>query len=109
MRIPEREVHDLALDVGPVADPADLENALETFGDTVHHVGYEAADQPLKGTVLFLFAQAVDDDLVGFDLDFNTLRELARQLALGPLDAQRVPRLRNLGSLGNLNGQFPDS
>src|SRR3989304_3228988 len=47
VRVPEREVQDVALNVGLVSHAHDVEPLLEALGDALDHVGYERPGEPV--------------------------------------------------------------
>ena len=52
MRVAERHLQVLALELGAVADALDLELLLEAVGDALDHVRDQAAGEPVQGAVL---------------------------------------------------------
>src|SRR6185295_11619016 len=52
MRVAQRQLEVLALELGPVADALDLEPLLEALGDPLDHVGDQAAGEAVQGAML---------------------------------------------------------
>ena len=60
VRVAERQLEGLALELGAVADALDLEALLEAVGDALDHVRDQAAGQPVQGAVLAAVGRALD-------------------------------------------------
>ena len=60
VRVAERQLQGLALELGAVADALDLEAPLEAVGDALDHVRDQAAREAVQGAVLAAVGRALD-------------------------------------------------
>src|SRR5687768_6069000 len=90
MRVAEREVDLLALQLGAVADADDVELLLEALGDAVDGVGHQAARQAVELLQLGVIALELGDQVAVLLRKHDAGRQLLQQLALRALHFDRV-------------------
>src|SRR5690606_188036 len=91
VRVPERQVHDLTLDLGAVAGTDQLERSLVAFGGSRHHADQQGAHQTLQPRRVPTAGAALDPEIVAFALDLHLVRQLLAELALGALHLELAP------------------
>ena len=109
VRVAERHLQVLALELRPVADALDLELLLEAVGDALDHVRDQAAGEAVQGAVLAAVGRARDGDRAVRLLDLHVRREALVELALGALDRDPARGDLDRDGLGQLDGLSSDS
>jgi len=109
VREAERKLEGLAAQLGAVADPLDLEALLITLGDSLHHVGDQAARQPVQGAVLAPIGGALDCHGAVGQLDLHVRGDLLVKLALGTLDRAMARLDVNRDAVWNWNWLSTDA
>src|SRR5262245_59712599 len=92
VRIAEREVHLLALELGAVTDTDDVELLLEPLGHARDGVRDEAPGQAMELAQFVVLARELRDDRTGILREKNPRRRRLTQLALRALDFDCVRR-----------------
>ena len=90
VRVPEREVDLLTLQLRAVADADDVELLLEALGHAEHGVGDEAAREAVELAELLVVALERRGQLVAVLREFHAGRNPLRDGALRPLDLDRA-------------------
>ncbi len=109
MRVAERQ-HELgALELGAIADAADLEAFREPGGDAGDHVVDQRARQTVQRPMARLVAGTHDPQLPVIALELHLGVELARELAERPLDRQLAALLAHLHALRERDRHATDS
>src|ERR687888_1153875 len=85
MRVADAEFERVARKARPVPDAVDLEPLLVPVGDTLDHVGDQAARQPVEGAVLAAVGGALDGQRPVRLRHFHLRAHRLAQLALRPL------------------------
>src|SRR5581483_4999987 len=91
--------------LGSVADAVYLQHAGEALAHALGHVGDELAHQPMACALVLGVARPLDLDLRILDLHREARRHLQGQLALGPLDLERVACQLGLDALVQVDRQ----
>src|SRR6266571_2158268 len=109
MRVAERELDRLALHLGAVPDPDDLEPALEAVLHPPDHVGDERPREPVQRAHFPIVAGALDDDATVGELCGETRRDRLRELALRALRPDGGALDLDLDALRNDDGLLADA
>src|SRR5215510_67687 len=92
VRVAEREMHLLALQLRTVADADDVELLLESLGDAGHGVGHETPREAVKLAQLLVVTRPLGDERAIVLREEDAGRNRLTQLALRPLHLDRVGR-----------------
>jgi hypothetical protein len=107
--VAELDLQVLALQGGAITDAADLESALETFGDSRHRIGEQrAAGPPHRARALGIGAR-IDLDLAALHLGRHIAVQRDRKRALGALHLDELALHAGGHAGGNRNGFFSDT
>src|SRR6266446_2254787 len=107
--IAELDLQVLALQGGAIADAADLEPALETFGDSRHRIGEERPAGPPHGARALGIGARIDLDFAALHLSRHIAVQRDRKRALGALHLDELPLHAGGDAGGNRNGFFSDT
>src|SRR5271155_310316 len=108
VRVADRQLEVLALELRAVADALDLETLLVARGHALDHVGNERAGESVQGTMLAAIGGPGDDDLVAILGHCDVARDALGKLALRALHADRLGLDRHGDAGGHGDGLSTD-
>ena len=110
VRVAERQLEVLALELGAVADALDLEALLEAGGHALDHVRDERARQAVQGTVLAAVGRARDDEVLALLRGPWMSRWMRSESSpFGPLTVTRSGSIATLTPGGDGDGLAADA
>src|SRR5215831_1456606 len=107
--IAELDLQVLALQGGAIADAADLESALETFGHSRHRIGEQRPAGPPHGARALGIGARIDLDFAALHLGRHIAVQRDRKRALGALHLDELALHAGGDAGGNRNGFFSDT
>src|SRR6516164_4936631 len=107
--VAELDLQVLALQGGAIADAADLESALETFGDSRHRISEQRPAGPPHGARALGIGARIDLDFAALHLGRHIAVQRDRKRALGALHLDELALHAGGDASGNRNGFFSDT